>query len=208
MNPVAMHYFILYKPYNMVSQFVSSHQVNLLGDLGYNFPAGIHAVGRLDKDSEGLLILTTNKKLTKLLFLSERSHKRTYLVQVEKQVSQESLDQLRKGVSIRIKGDRQYLAIPVEVSITDHPGEYANINKDIIAYYPYTWLVITLTEGKFHQVRKMVSAINHRCIRLIRVSIEGIGLESLNPGEVIEMDEKEFFKKLCIEGSLAFPECL
>jgi 23S rRNA pseudouridine2457 synthase len=54
----------------------------------------------------------------------------------------------------------------------------------------------------------MVSAINHRCIRLIRVSIEGIGLESLNPGEVIEMDEKEFFKKLCIEGSLAFPECL
>jgi 23S rRNA pseudouridine2457 synthase len=198
MEKEPMHYFILYKPYNMVSQFLSSHQVPLLGDLGYKFPQGIHAVGRLDKDSEGLLILTTNKNLTKLLFLSDNAHKRTYLVQVEKQVSRESLDQLRKGVSIQIKGNKQYMAIPSEASITENPDEFAIISRVIIAYYPYTWLLITLTEGKFHQVRKMVSAINHRCIRLIRVSIEGIKLGSLSPGEVMEMDEREFFQKLCI----------
>ena len=61
-------YFIIYKPVNMVSQFISSHEVRLLGDLAFDFPAGTHAIGRLDQDSEGLLLLTTNKKITKLLF--------------------------------------------------------------------------------------------------------------------------------------------
>ena len=61
-------YFILYKPYNMVSQFISTHQVGLLTDIDFIFPEGTHAIGRLDKDSEGLLLLTTNKKITRLLF--------------------------------------------------------------------------------------------------------------------------------------------
>jgi 23S rRNA pseudouridine2457 synthase len=81
-------YFIIYKPYKMVSQFVSPDKVNLLGDLDFNFPEGTHAIGRLDNNSEGLLILTTNKKVTALLFQSENPHKRTYLVQVEKHVSE------------------------------------------------------------------------------------------------------------------------
>ena len=61
-------YFIIYKPVNMVSQFISTHQVKLLGDLNFDFPEGTHAIGRLDQHSEGLLLLTTNKKITKLLF--------------------------------------------------------------------------------------------------------------------------------------------
>jgi 23S rRNA pseudouridine2457 synthase len=193
-----MHYFVLYKPYNMVSQFVSSHKVSLLGDLGYQFPPGIHAVGRLDRESEGLLLLTTNKKLTNLLFQSDKPHKRTYLVQVEKLVSHESLEELRKGVYIKIKGNMEYLAIPAEASILNNPGDYAIINDDIIAYYPFTWLLISMTEGKFHEVRKMVAAINHRCIRLIRVAIEGIRLGPLHPGEILELDEGEFFRRLGI----------
>ncbi|MEO7489946.1 MAG: pseudouridine synthase, partial [Ferruginibacter sp.] len=82
MTPAAHRYFIINKPYNMVSQFISPDKVGLLKDVPFAFPEGIHAVGRLDNDSEGLLILTTNKKVTKLLFESKIPHKRTYLVQV------------------------------------------------------------------------------------------------------------------------------
>ena len=85
-------YFIINKPYDMVSQFVSPDKVHLLGELDYDFPEGIHALGRLDNHSEGLLILTTNKKITRLLFESEQPHKRTYLVMVNKIMSQEALE--------------------------------------------------------------------------------------------------------------------
>ena len=69
-------YFIINKPYKMVSQFISPDNVNLLGAIDYDFPEGIHAIGRLDNNSEGLLILTTNKRVTALLFQSEKPHKR------------------------------------------------------------------------------------------------------------------------------------
>jgi 23S rRNA pseudouridine2457 synthase len=68
----------------------------------------------------------------------------------------------------------------------------------LTAYLPYTWLLITITEGKYHQVRKMIGAIKHKCKRLIRVSIEDLELGNLAPGMVREMDEKDFFNKLCI----------
>src|SRR4029079_17980396 len=101
MQQAAHRYFIIHKPYNMVSQFVSSHEVGLLGDLDFIFPEGTHAIGRLDNHSEGLLILTTNKKVTRLLFQGETAHKRTYLVQVKNVVSEETLEKLRTGIRIR-----------------------------------------------------------------------------------------------------------
>src|SRR5436190_9293762 len=104
MNKQPHRYFILNKPYNMVSQFISSHKVNLLGDLDFDFPEDIHAIGRLDNNSEGLLLLTTNKKVTRLLFHGEEKHTRTYLVQVNNVLSKENLQRLQSGVSIRIKG--------------------------------------------------------------------------------------------------------
>src|SRR6476660_1892827 len=97
-------YFILNKPFNMESQFISHHEAMLLGDLEYEFPEGIHAIGRLDKQSEGLLLLTTNKKITKLLFNSGVRHNRTYLVKVKYEVTPENLNRLRTGLTIRIKG--------------------------------------------------------------------------------------------------------
>ena len=84
-------YFILHKPINMVSQFVSSHNVRLLGDINFNFPEGTHAIGRLDKDSEGLLLLTTSSKITRLLFHGKEPHTRTYLVQVINQIQPETI---------------------------------------------------------------------------------------------------------------------
>ena len=93
----AHRYFLLNKPMNMVSQFVSTHQVNLLSNINFDFPEGTHAIGRLDQMSEGLLLLTTNKKVTKLLFQGIRPHVRTYLVQVKNKVHQDTLKQLQSG---------------------------------------------------------------------------------------------------------------
>lgn len=187
-------YFMLHKPYGMESQFISPHAGPLLGDLSFSFPPGTHAIGRLDKYSEGLLLLTTNKKITALLFESTVPHKRTYLVQVKHIVSENSLAQLRSGVSIRITGAMHYLTPPCEVHIVP-PSQFPSPRP-----FPHsiesTWLSITITEGKFRQVRKMVAAIRHRCMRLIRTSIEDLELENLPPGAMKELDESTFFSKL------------
>jgi 23S rRNA pseudouridine2457 synthase len=199
--PMAVNrYFIIYKPYNMVSQFISPDNVNLLGAIDYDFPEGIHAIGRLDNLSEGLLILTTNKKVTKLLFQGEVPHKRTYLVRVRDIVNQESLEQLRNGVTIRIKGDIDYTTPPCDVHIIEEPENLFPLQYAAPEYTPFSWLSITLTEGKFHQVRKMVDAVHHRCKRLIRVSIEDLELGDLAPGAVMEIEETTFFSKLKIDN--------
>ncbi len=180
----------------MVSQFVSTHEVGLLGDLDFKFPEGTHAIGRLDNHSEGLLLLTTDKRITRLLFQGAQPHSRTYLVQVKNHVSDEGLQQLRTGVTIKIKGGEDYVTPSCDVTIEADPGVMFSSGYTLRKDVAHTWLRITLAEGKYHQVRKMVAAIHHRCKRLIRVSIEGIHLGDLMPGEVREMGEKEFFEKL------------
>ncbi|HOZ51024.1 MAG TPA: pseudouridine synthase [Chitinophagaceae bacterium] len=192
-------YYIINKPSNMVSQFISPDKVKLLGQLDYEFPEGIHAIGRLDSASEGLLILTTNKKVTKLLFESKIPHRRTYLVQVLQIVTDETLVTLRNGVSIRIKGDIQWTTSPCEVEIVDKPLALFKAENELLDFIPHTWLLITLTEGKFHQVRKMVNAMRHKCRRLIRVSIEDLQLGDLQPGQVKEIEEDDFFELLKIK---------
>lgn len=191
-------YFILNKPYKMVSQFVSTHDVRLLGDIKFDFPEGTHAIGRLDNHSEGLLLLTTNQKITRLLFQGEMPHSRTYLVQVKNRVSEESLQRLRTGIAIRIKGGTDYITTPCDVSIVEQPENLFSSGYELRDDVQNTWLLVTLSEGKFHQVRKMVAAIHHRCKRLIRVSIEDIRLDDLKPGEVKEMGEADFFRNLKI----------
>lgn len=187
-------YFMLHKPYGMESQFISPHAGPLLGNLPFSFPPGTHAIGRLDKYSEGLLLLTTNKKITALLFESTVPHKRTYLVQVKHSVTENSLAQLRSGVSIKITGEIHYITPPCEVHIVD-PSQFPS-PRPFPHYVENTWLSLTITEGKFRQVRKMVAAIRHRCMRLIRTSIEDMELGNLQPGAVKEVDESTFFSQL------------
>ena len=193
-------YFIINKPYKMVSQFISPDNVNLLGQLDFDFPEGIHAIGRLDNNSEGLLILTTNKKVTRLLFMSEQPHKRTYVVQVEKVMSQETLEKLRAGISIRVKGGGYYQTTACEIDMIEKPLGLPKREHEFREDLPQTWLRMTLTEGKYHQIRKMVSAVYHDCKRLIRVSIEDIELHDLQPGGVREIEEDKFFELLKIES--------
>lgn len=191
-------YFVVHKPYGMESQFKRNHPGLLLADLDFTFPEGIHAVGRLDKPSEGLLLLTTNKKITKLLFQSTVPHRRTYLVQVRGAVSAEQLRELQAGVRIRLSTDEYYTTPPCEVEFAEASSFPAPLPEP---YAPTTWLTITLTEGKFRQVRKMMTAIRHRCLRLIRISIEDLVLADLPPGVVRELNEEEFFNQLKLERS-------
>lgn len=200
MNQNPNRYFIINKPYKMVSQFVSPDKVNLLSDIDFDWPEGTHAIGRLDNNSEGLLILTTNKRVTKLLFESMTPHKRTYLVHVEKVVTPKTLHQLQTGITIRVKGGGYYTTTPCEVEIVGKPKDLPKRAHEFREDLPSSWLMITLTEGKYHQIRKMVSSVYHHCKRLIRVSIEDLELCDLQPGCVLEIEEEEFFRKLKIEN--------
>jgi len=192
-------YFVLNKPANMVSQFVSSHQVPLLGNIDFPFPIGTHAIGRLDKDSEGLLLLTTDKKITQLIFSGKEPHKRTYLVMVQHEMTEEDFNRFSKGVKIKIKNGEEYMARPDQLlRITDPVSLYpwAIDRREI---YPHTWLLITLTQGKYRQVRKMTLAIRHRCLRLIRLSIEDITIEGIPPGTVKKMNKETFYRLAGLE---------
>lgn len=183
----------------MVSQFISSEKVNLLGDLQFDFPEGTYAVGRLDNHSEGLLILTTNKKLQRLLFLSKQQHKRTYLIMVKDLISEEKAEQLRLGLSIKIKGGVNYITQPCEVALVNEPKSIPEGDFKPEAGAPHSWLTISLTEGKYHQVRKMLAAVKHPVRRLIRVSIDEFEIGDLKPGEVREVEEEDILKKLKID---------
>jgi 23S rRNA pseudouridine2457 synthase len=193
-------YIVLHKPRGIVSQFISPDNVGLLGDLDFVFPEGTHAIGRLDKDSEGLLLLTTNKKVTKLLFQGAQPHTRDYLVLVKNNVAQETLVKLQSGVTFKTFGGEDYNTGICDVSIVEHPEKLYHIKSNLRADIAHTWLLIRLTEGKYHQVRKMVSAVHHRCRRLIRVSIEDIHLGNLEVGAISELDEKTFFSRLKIDN--------
>lgn len=203
MLALAKRYFIINKPYNMVSQFISSHNVKLLGNMDFVFPEGTHAIGRLDSPSEGLLILTTDKTVTRKLFLAAEAHTRSYLVMVQHIMTPETLQHLQNGVSIPINDTEFYLAKPYSVKIINDPTWLYKYATDPREIYPHTWLLITLTEGKFRQVRKMVMAVKHRCLRLIRLSISNILLNDLAPGEVKEFGEEEFFQLM--QGSKNIP---
>ena len=182
----------------MVSQFVSHDKVRLLGELDFQFPTCTHALGRLDKDSEGLLLLTTDKRATRLLYLEGPPHLRTYLVMVQNELSSKTIDLLKTGIVIKIKNSENYLARPAEIIRIEDATSYYAYATDNREAYPHTWLLMSLSEGKFRQVRKMMLAARHRCLRLIRLSVAGVTLNLLKPGEVKEINEKNFYQLLGI----------
>jgi 23S rRNA pseudouridine2457 synthase len=143
--------------------------------------------------------LTTDKRITKLLFNSGQPHERTYLVKVQRKVTEETLEKLRLGVEIRIRGGDYWTTTPCGVELTHEPQNLPDIPERLMYEGETSWLKITLKEGKYHQVRKMVLAVGHKCKRLIRISIDTLELEDLPSGGVSEIAEDEFFEQLNLE---------
>ncbi len=180
-------HFILHKPYGFLTQFVNNNKrkKGLLGEL-YDFPTGTMSVGRLDWQSEGLLFLTTNGKLSQLV--RGRKIEKEYFVQVDGRITQDAIDRLRTGVEIGLKREK-YITAPCEAKWIEDPG-FAERSRRVRdeRHGPTSWASITITEGKFRQVRKMTAAVGFPTLRLVRVRIGNTQLGDLRVGEVNEVD--------------------
>lgn len=182
----SMH-FLLNKPYGYLSQFIYAKKRNkkLLGEL-YPFPPGTMAIGRLDEDSEGLLLLTTDGMMSHRI-LSKKVSKE-YYAQVDGIITQEAVNQLQTGVEIGVKGTK-YTTLPCEAKLLETPTHFPERGKKIRdeRHGPTSWVSITVTEGKFRQVRKMTSVVGFPTLRLIRVRVGDWHLNDLPFGGVIEV---------------------
>ena len=189
-------YFVFYKPYGYLSQFTDEGGNPGLGSLNL-FPPEVYPVGRLDHDSEGLLLLTSNPAINKQLLHPSNQHQRTYWAQVEGEINQEALTKLSQGVTIRIN-KKDYKTRPVIAKTVAVPDSLPERNPPIRyrASIPTSWVSLTLTEGKNRQVRRMTAAVGFPTLRLIRVRIEKLELADMQPGEASELDETEFLQLL------------
>jgi 23S rRNA pseudouridine2457 synthase len=190
-----MHkYIAIYKPFNVLSQFTSEGDHVTLASL--NLPKDIYPVGRLDADSEGLLLLTDDKKINDLLLNPARKHQRTYFIQVEGQITGEAIARLEKGLSINDKGT-VYRTQPANARIIGEPqlperNPPVRFRKSI----PTSWIELSLTEGKNRQVRKMTAATGFPTLRLVRIRIEDLELSKQEAGFIEEFSRADIYRKL------------
>lgn len=187
-----MHrHFKIYKPYGYLSQFITNQKPGgkhkLLGKL-YNFPEGVMAIGRLDKDSEGLLLLTTNGKLSSKV--TAGNSEKEYYVQVDGLITEEAINKLKSGVEISIHG-KPYFTTECKAEMLENRPSFPERAKKIRdeRHGPTSWVSITLTEGKFRQVKKMTAAVGFPTLRLVRVRIGNEKIDNMKPGETVEIDK-------------------
>lgn len=180
-------YIAFYKPYGILSQFTSDNTEETLSK--FNLPKGVYPVGRLDKDSEGLLILSNDGVFIDTLLNPKFDKEKTYWVQVENIPSNESLEILRKG-GIAIQ---DYKTKPAQVKkLSPEPDipprdPPVRFRKTI----PTCWLEMKITEGKNRQVRRMTASINHPTLRLLRVQVGKYRLQNLLPGQWVEIKKSD-----------------
>lgn len=189
-----LKYYMVNKPYGILSQFTDRAGRKTLAGL-FNFPKDAYPVGRLDKDSEGLLIITNDKKLTDYLLNPKNRHEREYYAQVEGIPSNKKLKKLEEGILIENRK-----TLPAKVKLI-HDPQFPPRNPPIRERknIPAAWLSITLIEGRNRQVRKMTAYIGCPTLRLVRVRIKNIHLGNLKTGEVRELSKKEI-EELKITG--------
>ncbi|SIS55480.1 pseudouridine synthase [Belliella pelovolcani] len=187
-------YFIIYKPFGILSQF--SGDANTLKVLG-DFPSDVYPVGRLDKDSEGLLLITNDKSLNHHLLNPRFAHQRTYLAQVEGIPTAEAIAQLENGVDINVDG-KMYHTKKAKAQLLNEAPTLPPRNPPIRyrKNVPDSWVQLSLIEGKNRQVRKMTAAVGYPTLRLVRYSMENLNIEGFDVGEVRELDRNTIYKAL------------
>jgi len=185
----AHQHFILHKPYGYLSQLINNQNKRrnkrLLGEL-YDFPNGTMAIGRLDEKSEGLLLLTTNGKVSE--YIRSSKVEKEYYAQVDGNITSEAIKLLQSGIEIGLNGTR-YRTKPCVVKSIDSVADLPLANRKVrdCRHGPLSWISIILTEGKFRQVRKMTAAVGFPTLRLIRVRIGNI-LLNIESGEILKVD--------------------
>lgn len=185
-------YYLLNKPDGYISQFSSPHRkIRKLGEL-YPFPRSVRPVGRLDKDSEGLLLLTNDGQLHQRLLKPQEEHEREYWIQVHGAPTSDALKALEDGPAIQIEGTT-YQPRPTRAALLEPQPTLPPRNKPINARgpYPIPWIKLILTEGKYRQARKMTAMAGLPTLRLIRMRIGGLWLDfdTLPHGRVMEVSK-------------------
>ena len=191
---MSFRYFIIYKPYGILSQF--SGDQDTLRELG-DFPKEVYPVGRLDKDSEGLLLITDDKALNNYLLHPSFGHKRTYLAQVEGIPELEAIKELEQGVNINVDG-KMYHTKKAKAQLLNEAPTLPPRNPPIRyrKNVPDSWIQLSLIEGKNRQVRKMTAAVGYPTLRLVRYSMENLNIEGFDVGEVRELDRNTIYSAL------------
>lgn len=189
-------YFIIYKPYLVLSQFSGVAGKKTLADF-FDVPRDVYPVGRLDHDSEGLLLLTNDTHLNHRLLNPKFAHAREYWVQVDGAVTKEAITQLSGGVLINIDG-KPWHTQPCTASLFEQEPTLPPRNPPIRVRkeIPAPWIRLVLTEGKNRQVRKMTAAVGFPTLRLVRYRIEDISLQQMQPGDMIELSGNSIYQKL------------
>ncbi len=182
-------HYLLYKPYDYLSQFINNQtkrkNKKLLGEL-YNFPEGIMAIGRLDQPSEGLLLLTTDGKFSE--YIRSNKVEKEYYVQVDGIITNTEIAQLIIGVEISTN-EGLYKTKPCICKIIENPN-FPERSKKVRddRHGPTSWISITITEGKFRQVRKMTAKVGCPTLRLVRVRIGEYDLGNMEIGEIKQLE--------------------
>lgn len=198
-----LRYFIIYKPYQVLSQFTwnaslhpGQQRKQTLKDY-FNVPGDVYPVGRLDYDSEGLLILTNDKQLNDRLLNPANAHEREYWVQVEGDIDEQALRILRSGIEITIDG-KSHLSRKAKVEKFSNDPIVPPRNPPIRTRknIPDCWIKLVLTEGKNRQVRRMTAKAGYPTLRLLRYAIGALNIDKLQPGDILELDRKEMYGKL------------
>ncbi|RYD53460.1 MAG: pseudouridine synthase [Sphingobacteriales bacterium] len=186
-------YLLFHKPFEVLSQFSEDGNKRTLAAFFPDLQKDVYPVGRLDYDSEGLLLLTNDKRLTHRLLDPSQVHPRTYWVQVEGVPSEAALKQLRAGVGISING-KKHQTLPAGATLLPEPiVPERNPPIRYRAAIPTSWIELTLTEGKNRQVRRMTAAVGFPTLRLIRVAIGNLQVGTLQPGDWREVAAADLF---------------